>query len=156
MLIITDEQIAQMQRHGEAGYPHEVCGLLVGRTGPQGERIVEAVHETANLNTERAHDRYILDPVQYLQIETDAAAAGLEVIGVYHTHPDHPSKPSETDRARAEEVWGNADSESWSYLILEIAEGALAAFNSWVLRHAAFEHEECCRRTQDLTPNGTH
>ena len=153
MLIITDEQIAQMQRYGEAGYPHEVCGLLVGRIGANGERIVEAVRDTDNLNTERARDRYILDPQQYLQIETDAAAAGQEVIGVYHTHPDHPSKPSETDRARAEEVWGNTEHESWSYVILEISEGALASWNSWVLRHAAFEHEQCCR---GMTNEPTH
>ncbi|MGE0432719.1 MAG: Mov34/MPN/PAD-1 family protein [Planctomycetota bacterium] len=143
MLIITDDQIAQMQRHGEAGYPHEVCGLLVGRTTADGARIVEQIRATANLNTERAHDRYILDPQQYLQIETDAAAQGLEVIGVYHTHPDHPSRPSETDRARAEEVWGNVDAESWSYVILQIAKGRAGTWNSWVLRNAAFAEERC-------------
>lgn len=140
MLQLTRMQLDTMATHGADGYPHEVCGLLVGRfSGDRQVRTVLEVHPTGNNNTERAHDRYDLDPIDYMRIETDAEARGLEVVGVYHTHPDHPSRASETDRQRAADVWG--DAESWSYLILAIHDGKLASQQSWVLRKGAFDEE---------------
>ncbi|HWP35029.1 MAG TPA: Mov34/MPN/PAD-1 family protein [Thermodesulfobacteriota bacterium] len=99
--------------HGARDYPNEACGLLLA---PRGEpaRLVEA-HPVANLNTERARDRYTLDPAGLKRVAAAAAAAGLEVAGVYHSHPDHPARPSETDRAQA---WGG-----WIYLVLRVAGG---------------------------------
>lgn len=117
------------------GYPDEVCGLILG---PEGDRGTEA-RAVRNTNETRAHDRYVMDPGEYEAVEREAAAAGLSVVGAYHTHPDHPSEPSETDRARAADVWGNA--RSWSYVILEVAEGGVRSWRSWVLEDGAFTEQ---------------
>lgn len=107
-----------------AGYPYEVCGLLLGRV-EGGRRLVEVVHPARNLNLERAHDRFELDPRDQLAAEQAARASGREVLGVWHSHPDHPATPSETDRAAA---WSG-----WSYLILSVVQGELADLRSWRL-----------------------
>src|SRR5262249_34673667 len=89
---------------------------------------------------ERAADRYELDPADFRTIEEKARRRSLEIVGVYHSHPDHPSRPSETDRQRAEEIWQS--SESWSYVILEVARGSVASRRSWVLRDGTFGEED--------------
>ncbi|HEU5181526.1 MAG TPA: M67 family metallopeptidase [Candidatus Polarisedimenticolia bacterium] len=140
MLILDAATERALEAHARSGYPHEVCGLLVGRIEAPGARRVMEAKQAANLNRERAADRYDLDPADYLRIENEARARRLEVLGVYHSHPDHPSRPSETDRQRAEEIWQEA--ESWSYLILEVAAGVVASRRSWVLRGRVFQEEE--------------
>ena len=141
MLILDAGVLNAMREHSESGYPAEVCGLLVGQveSGTHSRRVVEA-RSTANLNRERPEDRYEMSARDYLAVERDARARSLEVVGVYHSHPDHPSIPSETDRQRAEEIWQAG--ESWSYLILEIASGRLRSQRSWVLKGGAFAEEE--------------
>jgi proteasome lid subunit RPN8/RPN11 len=102
-------------------------------TNPDGARRLEGVVRARNLNTERARDRYELDPRAFLEADDRARAGGREVIAVYHTHPDHPAEPSETDLARA---W-----EGWSYIIVSVREGTVAAVRSWRLVGGAFEEE---------------
>lgn len=109
---------AAIRQHGRQGYPHEVCGILLGH----GLRVVEAV-ACANANTERAADRYLLDPQDQLRVEKDARARGLDVVGYYHSHPDHPSRASETDRAQS---W-----EGLAYLILSVEKGQDARLQGW-------------------------
>ncbi len=141
MLILDDRALRGMIRHAEEGYPLEVCGLLIGVVeGETKVRRVRAACRAANLNRERAADRYDLDPADYRRIEEQARQRRMEVLGVYHSHPDHPSRPSETDRQRAEEIWQS--SESWSYVILEVAGGRVASWRSWVLRSSEFGEEE--------------
>lgn len=132
-LCLPPPQRAQLEAWARAGYPREACGLLVGRGG-QDRWQVAAVRQARNLNTERAHDRYELDPEDFLAADREARADGLEILGVWHTHPDHPAEPSETDRAAA---W-----PGWSYVILEVGEGGVAALRSWRLAGAVFEEEE--------------
>ncbi len=141
MLILDGQTAQRMKEHGEEGYPSEVCGLLIGNfeEGAKVRRAREAPR-AGNLNRERSADRYDLDPSDYRRIEEEARGNQLEVVGVYHSHPDHPSLPSETDRQRAEEIWQTA--ESWSYLILEVAGGRVASTRSWVLRGGTFSEEE--------------
>ncbi|HEX7124716.1 MAG TPA: M67 family metallopeptidase [Thermodesulfobacteriota bacterium] len=112
--------------HGARDYPHEACGLLLAPRGTP-LRLVEAA-PVANLNTERAHDRYTLDPVGFRRAAEAAAARGLEVAGVYHSHPDHPARPSETDRVNA---WAG-----WTYLILRVADGRPEELNGFRLEGA--------------------
>ena len=141
MLILDPGVEIALRNHTESDYPREACGLLLGRFegGSQTRRVAEA-RPAANLNLERPADRYELNPVDFLLIEQEARSRELEIVGVYHSHPDHPSRPSETDRLRAEEIWQS--SESWSYLILEVASGRVASRRSWVLRQGAFAEEE--------------
>jgi proteasome lid subunit RPN8/RPN11 len=132
-LCLPAPQRRQLEAWAQAAYPREACGLMVGRGAPGGGQVL-AVRQARNLNTERAHDRYELDPEDFLAADREARADGLEILGVWHTHPDHPAVPSETDRAAA---W-----PGWSYVILEVGEGGVAALRSWRLAGAVFEEEE--------------
>ena len=116
----------------EASYPYEGCGLLIGeRTGRAW--LVREVTRATNLNVERAHDRYELDPADLLRAEDRASSIGAEVLGVWHTHPDHPAEPSETDRAAA---W-----EGWSYVIVSVRHGRVHSIRSWRLSGDVFQEE---------------
>lgn len=132
MLTITPAIKAHIEQHAESTYPHECCGVLVGSAG-NGRVAVEA-HRTGNLNTERAHDRFELDPRDYMRIDREARARGLDIIGIYHSHPDHPAQPSATDLAAA---W-----EGYSYVIVSVRNGEAADFHSFELQGGAFSQEE--------------
>jgi len=113
-----------LERWAHAGYPQETCGLLIGERGQEGMAIQRAV-QAKNLNRERAQDRYELDPLDFLAADTQARQLGLEVLGVWHSHPDHPARPSETDR---EAAW-----PEWSYVILSVAREGVQDVRSWRL-----------------------
>lgn len=107
-------------KHAESGFPHEVCGVLIGADGK-----ITDYRECRNLNTDRAHDRYDLDPESFKEADEWARAGGMEILGIYHSHPDHPSLPSETDRQRA---W-----PEWVYMIFSINGGKYNDARAWVL-----------------------
>lgn len=133
VLLLPPAVRAELEAAATAGYPDETCGLLLGLNDARGCRI--AAQRTArNLNRVRAADRFELDPQDYLAAENEAARAGLEVVGIWHSHPDHPARPSETDRAMA---W-----PGWSYVILAVAPGRRADLRSWRLAGQAFVEEE--------------
>jgi len=121
-----------VENHVRRGYPHEVCGLLIGRS-TDGVNDVRAVHPARNLNVTRAHDRYQLDPSDQFAAEESARAAGLTVVGVYHSHPDHQAWPSETDRDAA---WGG-----WSYLIVSVDAREVLDLRSFRLIDGFFQPE---------------
>lgn len=121
-----------------AGYPHETCGLLMG-TQNGGEVHVSGLTQARNLNTERARDRYELDPRDFLAADKRAHEAGLEIVGIWHSHPDHPARPSETDRAAA---W-----EGYSYMIASVTRAGIADMRSFRLISNNFVEEEM---THDL------
>ncbi|MGQ0792633.1 MAG: Mov34/MPN/PAD-1 family protein [Deltaproteobacteria bacterium] len=118
-----------MIQHAQSGYPHEICGALVGVGG-----LIKAFRECRNLNTERAHDRYELDPLSFKEADDFARARGEEIIGIYHSHPDHPSRPSETDRASA---WPD-----WAYIIISVNRGRFNDARNWVIRDFGGYFEE--------------
>lgn len=132
MLALPSEVRAELVRWIAAGYPEETCGLLVGRNHLGRTEIARAT-QAQNLNRERARDRYELDPQDFLAADLAAREASLEIVGIWHSHPDHPAEPSETDRAAA---W-----EGWSYLIVEVTRTGVAAVRSWRLADERF-HEE--------------
>jgi proteasome lid subunit RPN8/RPN11 len=105
-------------RHGEQSYPYECCGLLLG-TFQDGCRQVTAIEPLRNANTESPRTRYDLDPREHLAAQRSARARGLEIIGFYHSHPDHPAQPSQYDLDHA--AW-----PGYSYLIVSIARGRRA------------------------------
>ena len=107
-----------LRGHAEAGYPHEVCGILLGRDG----RALEA-RPCGNRNTERAHDRYQMDPQDQLRIEKEARQRDLDVLGYYHSHPDHPAQASATDNQLS---W-----EGVYYLIVAVRDGKVADQRAW-------------------------
>lgn len=116
-----------------SGYPNETCGLLIGASH-EGVAVTARAVLARNLNQERARDRYELDPMDQLAAEAAARAAGLEVIGVWHSHPDHPARPSETDRMMA---W-----PQWYYLIISVSNESIEDVRAWQLNHnGEFEEE---------------
>ncbi|MDX1487751.1 MAG: M67 family metallopeptidase [Acidiferrobacterales bacterium] len=129
---------SQLELMVRAGYPLETCGLLVGQTRQDGVQVSQVI-QARNLNEERAHDRYELDPGDFLLTDERARASGLEIVGVWHSHPDHPARPSETDRAAA---W-----EGWSYVIVSVTPDGIADVRAWRLNGSQFVEEsiEPCR-----------
>ena len=121
---ISAELREQMRALGEKAYPNEGCGILLGGFGDEIE-VVE-VREGTNLREDRARDRYILDPKDILQAEKDARERGIEVVGFWHTHPDHPAQPSQYD---ADHAW-----PEYVYVIMAIHSGSQVDVNAFVLR----------------------
>lgn len=122
----------QMLVIGEKGYPHEICGLMFGKGGEN--RIVTEVFECGNLNKLKPETRYDMDPKDYMKGEALARQKGLDVVGIFHSHPDHPDKASETDRQAA---W-----PGFSYVIMSIQKGKFASMKSWVLNDQGQFDEE--------------
>ena len=127
MLKIPQNILREIYDHTEASYPNECCGLMVG-TMSEGLRTVHTFRKCKNLNTERARDRYELDPLDMLRTEREFTNTELSIIGIYHSHPDHPSRPSQTDTDRA---WPD-----YSYVIISVQKGTVASANSWELNEA--------------------
>ncbi|MFQ5518671.1 MAG: M67 family metallopeptidase, partial [Mariprofundus sp.] len=95
-LTIVPDCLSAMRSAAEAGYPLEVCGLLVGKITHAGWQV-QQIHPVDNVNSERAADRFQLDPAGYQRVDRELRGTGMEIIGVYHSHPDCPAKPSPTD-----------------------------------------------------------
>jgi proteasome lid subunit RPN8/RPN11 len=139
-LILTESQRRQIEAEGEKAYPNECCGILIGREeqrdGP-GRRIVERCVAVANdFESGEQFHRFSITPKALMDAEKSAGDAGKLVLGFYHSHPDHPARPSEFDRQHA---W-----PFYSYVIVAIAKGAALDMTSWVLDDVteAFERQE--------------
>lgn len=124
MLHMPTEQRGQLSAWAQEIYPDEGCGLLLGRRDGEAAHV-RRVRRARNLNSKRARDRYELDPRDYLAAEKEAAEAGLEVIGIWHTHPDRSARPSPVDEKAA---WAG-----WSYVILAVTSTGVHELRSWRL-----------------------
>ena len=135
-LKIPQEILQRIHQHGEQAYPEEGAGLLLGELN-QGNHQVREILPLANAREALArHNRYQLSPQDYLQGEQLAESLGYAVLGVFHSHPDHPNRPSEFDRQWA---WPN-----FSYLITSVLQGKASESRSWRLREdrANFNEEQ--------------
>lgn len=142
MITLTDKLLGQIYQHVRQSYPHECCGILAGKNSPDKEIV--SVYPVDNLNQERAHDRYEIDPKQFHKVDTQIRAQGLSVLGIYHSHPDHPAEPSEFDTQRA---W-----EGYSYVIVAVSGGKTVLAKSWTLnKHGRFEEEQIVDRNKDYS-----
>jgi len=150
-----------MHAHLEAGYPFEACGILIGDIDPSSGH--KEVHEVVLVENKWADDaantlgrqadgaedeslanRFLISPEDIARADRDALKRGFDIIGFFHSHPDHPSRPSETDRAFAWPVI--------AFVITSVPAGKAATTQSWVLRddRSAFDEEEI-RLTHDST-----
>jgi proteasome lid subunit RPN8/RPN11 len=113
-----------LERHGEEVFPRECCGLLLGRRTDAGRLAIRAAR-ARNLEPARAHDRYLLDPQDRLRAEEEGRRDGLELVGFYHSHPDHEAYFSLTDLQRSEEYqWGEPWlPPSYTYLVTSVLAG---------------------------------
>ncbi len=125
MLTIPYSEYQALRRHGEVAYPNESCGVLVG-VERGGSRVVRRVVPCHNTRADSPANRYHIDPQELLRLEREARAGGEEVVGFYHSHPDHPARWSSTDLAEAH--WLGC-----SYVITRVADGRAEETCSFVL-----------------------
>ena len=124
MLEIPAEVLAKIHAHGEAAYPEEGAGFLLGSDGEI--RRVVSIQPLANSREDGArHNRYLVSAREYLDGELEADRQNLTLLGVFHSHPDHPNLPSEFDRDWAQPYF--------SYVITSIDKGKALASRSWRL-----------------------
>ncbi|MBD1913280.1 MULTISPECIES: M67 family metallopeptidase [unclassified Leptolyngbya] len=140
-LHLSAAQFQQIRRHAEGTYPEECCGLLLGTLQPDLKTMVSEVWPVQNAwdaslvseyglpdPSTAPHsrgDRYWVDPKDLLKAQRYGREQQIDVVGIYHSHPDHPPKPSECDRQMA---WPR-----YSYLILSVQKGDVCDFSSWTL-----------------------
>ena len=119
-----------IRRHGGETYPNECCGALIGRDG-----VVSAAYALPNTTEEGPRRRFMVRPQDYRDAERRASDAGAELLGFYHSHPDHPARPSQYDLDHA---W-----PCFSYVIVAVRAGGPEDMTSWRLRddRSAFDQE---------------
>ncbi len=125
-LILPRAALEAIRGHGERDYPNECCGLLLGSADGGAAREVREAQPLRNANTASPRNRFDFDPAEHLAAQRAARERGLEVIGFYHSHPDHPARPSQFDLDHA--AW-----PGYSYVIVSIRQGKAGEANSFEL-----------------------
>jgi proteasome lid subunit RPN8/RPN11 len=125
MLKISSKDFAEIRRHGEETYPHECCGVLLGQMGGD-TRTVTSTARCGNTRTDSPQNRYHIDPKELVRIQRLARERDEDIIGFYHSHPDHPAQWSKTDLEEAHWI-------GCSYVITRVAAGKADVTNSFEL-----------------------
>jgi proteasome lid subunit RPN8/RPN11 len=148
-IVIKGSQLKIISDHAENTYPEECCGILLGKIQELDKYVVEVIptvnawvspKQVADLNivdqiARTKHSRYTIAPQDILQAQKRARDLQLEVIGFFHSHPDHLAIPSTCDRSQAWEIY--------SYPIVSVIQGKVSAIESWVLdQDGKFQSEE--------------
>ncbi|MGO8984121.1 MAG: Mov34/MPN/PAD-1 family protein [Terriglobales bacterium] len=130
MLKIPQSAHASLRRHGEETYPHECCGVLLGHFDDPGShpasKTVTGIARCGNTRADSPHNRYSIDPKELIRIQREGRNRGQEIVGFYHSHPDHPAQWSPTDLAEAHWI-------GCSYVITSVEKGKAALTNSFEL-----------------------
>ena len=126
VLTISKADYEAMRAHGEETYPNECCGVLLGKHEPGVGNSVSRLVRAGNTETTAAHNRYHIAPQELVRIQRQARGLGLDIVGFYHSHPDHPAQWSETDFSEAH--WMGC-----SYIITRVAKGKAETTNSFLL-----------------------
>lgn len=125
MLKLSQKEYSEIRRHGEETYPHECCGVLLGQMDGD-VRTVTSTARCGNTRTDSPQNRYHIDPKELIRIQRQGRERGEDVIGFYHSHPDHPAHWSPTDLAEAHWI-------GCSYVITRVVEGKADVTNSFEL-----------------------
>ena len=128
-LIVSSDVEQSIRAHGQETYPHECCGALVGK-----DDIVTSVVALPNTTEEGPRRRFLVRPSDYRQAERRASETGGELLGFYHSHPDHPAKPSQYDLDHA---W-----PTFAYIIVSVMNGAAGDMTVWYLKQDRSSFEE--------------
>lgn len=127
----------QIRIEGENSYPNECCGALLGLFDKEGNALVEAILPIINAREdEEQYHRFVITADDYLRAERTARVKGIEVVGFYHSHPDHPAIPSEYDREHALPFY--------AYIIVAVAQGGAGDLTSWRLDPNSRQFEQEC------------
>jgi len=124
--VISPRHLQAIHHHAGVSYPEECCGVLIGHAGNgTSPTIVERILSVGNEREDSRHNRYVISPETILAAQKETRALGLDIVGYYHSHPDHPARPSEFDR---EHAWPGL-----SYLIVAVERGRVVEAKSWRL-----------------------
>jgi len=126
MIQLSKSAYLSLRQHGEETYPHECCGVLLGRFDDIGLKTVSRVARCGNTRQDSPHNRYNIDPRDLVRIQREGRERGEDIVGFYHSHPDHPAQWSPTDLAEAH--WFGC-----SYVITSVDEGVATITNSFEL-----------------------
>jgi proteasome lid subunit RPN8/RPN11 len=126
MLKLSHAHYAALRRHGEETYPQECCGVLLGGANDDGTRVVTSTARCGNTRTDSPENRYHIDPRELIRIQREGRERGEDIVGFYHSHPDHPAHWSKTDLAEAH--WMGC-----SYVITSVEKGKASMTNSFEL-----------------------
>ena len=118
---IRREAYESIREHGAKGFPYEICGLLIGHPDQQ---LITQVRAVRNLETQNPEVRYLIDDKEDMRIRKELYRTDLDVLGYYHSHPNHPARPSVFDTERA---W-----ESYVYIIVSVQDGRPADMNAFI------------------------
>lgn len=133
-ITISEAHLASIKRQGEETYPHECCGLLVGRSSEAGRVVVEIAPVRNARGGEDRRNRYLIPPESYMHAERAAREKGLDIIGFYHSHPDVAAQPSAYDM---EQAW-----PWYSYLIVSVKGGRADHWRCWRLQDDRSQFDE--------------
>jgi proteasome lid subunit RPN8/RPN11 len=125
MLRISRSNHDSLRRHGEETYPYECCGVLLGQLDGD-VRVVTSVARCGNTRSDSPQNRYHIDPKELIRIQREGRERGEDIVGFYHSHPDHPARWSATDLAEAH--WFGC-----SYVITSVEGGKAVTTNSFEL-----------------------
>jgi|SRR5689334_9647582 len=126
MLNISEKEYSSLRQHGEETYPHECCGVLLGSMDGDA-RTVTSIVRAGNTRTDSPHNRYHIDPKELVRIQREGRERGEDIVGFYHSHPDHPARWSQTDLSEAHWI-------GCSYVITSVEKGKATTTNSFELQ----------------------
>ena len=135
MLRIQYSDYEALRTHGQETYPNECCGVLLGKNIAGEGNHVRQIVRAGNTRTDSAHNRYNIAPQELVRIQRQARGLGLDIVGFYHSHPDHPAQWSKTDFAEAH--WLGC-----SYIITSVEQGKAVTTNSFLLSGTGEENKE--------------
>jgi proteasome lid subunit RPN8/RPN11 len=125
--------VGNIHDHAKETYPEECSGVIVGMdTGEM--KVVVGVWRAENTHEDERSRRFLIDPLIYMKLEQQANERDMDVLGIYHSHPDHPAEPSEYDR---EHAWPN-----FSYIIASVSSEQVEDMRSWVLKEDRSGYDE--------------
>lgn len=142
-LLIPHPLYNDLRRHGEETYPHECCGILLGKSD-EANTHVHQILRAGNTRTDSAHNRYNIAPQELIAAQREARKAGLDIVGFYHSHPDHPAQWSPTDFAEAH--WFGC-----VYVITAVASGIAQTTNSFLLTGTTEEDKTFSQQSIEVT-----
>lgn len=129
MLKLAKKIESEIRSAGEEAYPNECCGVLLGTIDGQDVKTVEVLRPIVNSREDgEQYHRFLITADDMVLAEMEARKRKLEIVGFYHSHPDHPSKPSEYDREHALPFY--------SYVILSVANGKADLLTNWMLENS--------------------
>ncbi len=135
MLKLSQSAYVSLRQHGEETYPHECCGVLLGRFDDDSTKTVGRVVRCGNTRADSPHNRYSIDPRELIRIQREGRERGEDIVGFYHSHPDHPAQWSSTDLAEAH--WFGC-----SYVITSVEKGKATITNSFEIGGSDEDHKK--------------